>query len=153
MRANALRRMIDATPAESTALASEAGFNLALPLFTPERRRDVVDTAIAALGRERAIHVRTLFQAGMGALLVTCFATANSPTTHLMAFVTTLAALPTWVLALGAPDAFASIILSAPVVGKPARDRRALRRRAPPRSRDRPRPLPRRDRLHEGRSP
>lgn len=120
MRAAALRRLIDAPEEQTAALASEAGFNLALPLFAVNRR-DAADTAIAALGRDRAIHLRILFQAGIGLLLVVCFATANSPITHLMAIVAAVAAAPTWVLALGAPDAIASLVLTSPIFGTPAR--------------------------------
>lgn len=114
--------MIDAPPAGLPSLASVAGFGLATHLFEGERRRDVIDTAVAVLGRERSLHIRVLVQAGIGVLLTVCFATSPTTITHLMAIVAAVAAAPTWVLALGAPDAIAAFVLTVPIFGAPARE-------------------------------
>jgi hypothetical protein len=102
-------------------IALATGFGDAAPLFTGPAWRDAVDAAAAVLGRERSLHLRVIFQAGIGALLVVCFATAGSPVTRAMAAVAALLSFPTWMLALGAPSGVAAAVFAAPVVGTAAR--------------------------------
>lgn len=144
-RMRALRAMLEpgVTPEQVRALAEAAGFapiagalagdgEEAAPLpaasgATPaaaaldSRRRDWVDTARAILGRERALHFRILLQAAIGVVLTVAFATAASPVTHVMSIVAAFVSIPTWTLALGAPDAIAAALLSSPIAGAPAR--------------------------------
>ena len=128
-RIAALRALRDAEPpdAESEAtlakeLSRAAGMAEAAPFLTGERRRDVADAAITALGRDRDLVFRVVFQAGLGALFAAGLAAGGARmTTGLAAFAAFLA-LPTWVLAVGGPAGLVEAALSAPLGGRAARD-------------------------------
>ncbi|HVO30980.1 MAG TPA: hypothetical protein VMV18_09595 [bacterium] len=123
-RIRALAAMLEpgCGPEAIRTLAVSAGFAGAAEIFEREdSRRDTVDTARALLGRERALHYRVLLQASIGLVLVVSFATSNTPVTHAMAILAAFAAIPTWTLVAGAPDAVAAALFAAPLTGVTAR--------------------------------
>lgn len=128
-RAAALRALREATPADADAeavlardLACAAGFAHAAPFFLGEQRQDLADAALAALRRDRDLCFRILFQAGLGTLFVVGLAASGSSMTAALALFAAFIALPTWAVAAGGPPGFVSILLAAPLAGRPARD-------------------------------
>lgn len=118
----ALRDAEDADPALAERLATAAGFGEAAPHFTGTHRRDVADAALAALGRDRDLCFRILFQAGLGALFAAGLASAGARLTTFLALFAAFLALPTWALAVGGPAPLVEALLAAPLGGRAARD-------------------------------
>ena len=128
-RAAALRALRDAAPPDARTeadlareLTGAAGIPDAAPFFVGEKRADVADAALAALRRDRDLCFRILFQAGLGALFVAGLAAAGARVTTALALFAAFLALPTWVIAIGAPTPFVEVMLAAPLAGRAARD-------------------------------
>lgn len=129
-RVIALRAIRDldpqATPEEEARfvlpLAHEAGFAAAAPLMAGDARRDLADTALAVLARERQIEFRLLLQSAVAVLFFSGLLYAGAPVTRMCAALAFLIALPTWALAIGVPRALLEVLTAAPVAGRPAFD-------------------------------
>lgn len=129
-RVVALRELRDFEPAatigdegeRSRALARAAGLEEAAPFFTGPHRRDLADAALAALGRDRDLCFRILFQSGLGLLFAVGLASAGASLTTNLAIFAGFLALPTWALAVGGPTAIVELLLAAPLGGRAARD-------------------------------
>lgn len=125
LRAAALRSIRE-SEADLGPLAgiAAAGSNFAelLPLVEGDRRRDAVEAALAALAREREIHLRVLLQSGVAVVFVAGLWYAGAPVTRLLAVLAAFLSLPTWLLALGAPGPVLELALAMPVAGRSALD-------------------------------
>lgn len=128
-RAAALRELREANPPDADAeavlardLSRAAGLASAAPFFMGEQRQDLADAALAALGRDRDLCFRILFQAGLGTLFVVGLAVSGSGMTTGLALFAAFIALPSWALATGGPTALVEALLAAPLAGRPARD-------------------------------
>lgn len=129
VRTAALRALRDAAPADAESeavlardLAHAAGFGSAAPFFIGEQRQDLADAALTALGRDRDLCFRILYQAGLGTLFVGGLVAAGSAMTNALALFAAFIALPSWALAAGGPTALVDALLAAPLAGRPARD-------------------------------
>lgn len=126
VRAAALRSIRESTAVDLGPLAAIAAegsaFAAAAPLLEGAQRRDAAEAALAALAREREIHVRVLLQSGVAVVFVSGLWYAGVPVTRLLGALAALLSLPTWALAVGAPRPVLELLLAMPVAGRAALD-------------------------------
>ncbi len=125
MRAAALHSIRDTTAdlGPLALIAAEgSGFRELLPLLEGAQRRDAVESALAALAREREIHLRVLLQGGVAVVFVAGLWYAGAPVTRLLAVLAAFLSLPGWLLAVGAPDPVLELALAMPIAGRSALD-------------------------------